>query len=113
MKIRVERDLLADAVAWSARTLPNRPSLPVLAGLVITASDSHVALSGFDYEVSTRASIEAHIETEGSVLVSGRLLADIARSLPAQPVVMAAEGSRVVITCGRSNFTLPTLPLND
>ena len=113
MKIRVERDLLADAVAWSARTLPNRPSLPVLAGLVITASDSHVALSGFDYEVSTRASIEAHIETEGSVLVSGRLLADIARSLPAQPVVMAAEGSRVVITCGRSNFTLPTLPLDD
>ncbi len=51
MKIRVERDSLADAVAWSARTLPNRPSLPVLAGLVITASDSHVALSGFDYEV--------------------------------------------------------------
>ena len=113
MKIRVERDSLADAVAWSARTLPNRPSLPVLAGLVITASDSRVALSGFDYEVSTRASIEADVETEGSVLVSGRLLADIARSLPAQPVVMAAEGSRVVITCGRSNFTLPTLPLDD
>ncbi len=67
MKIRVERDSLADAVAWSARTLPNRPSLPVLAGLVITASDSHVALSGFDYEVSTRASIQADVETEGSV----------------------------------------------
>ena len=113
MKIRVERDALADAVAWSARTLPNRPSLPVLAGLVIEAVNSTVSLSGFDYEVSTRAMIDADVETPGSTLVSGRLLADIARSLPAQPVVMSLEGNRVVITCGRSSFTLPTLPLDD
>ncbi len=113
MKIRVERDALADAVAWSARTLPNRPSLPVLAGLVINAADDAVSLSGFDYEVSTRATIDADVENAGSTLVSGRLLADIARSLPAQPVVVSLEGNRVVITCGRSSFTLPTLPLDD
>lgn len=113
VKIRVERDSLADAVAWSARTLPNRPSLPVLAGLVIEATGDSLLLSGFDYEVSTRATIDADIEASGTTLVSGRLLSDIARSLPAQPVVLASEGNRVTITCGRSSFTLPTLPLED
>ena len=113
MKIRVERDALADAVAWSARTLPNRPSLPVLAGLVVEAAGDHISLSGFDYEVSTRAMVDADIESAGTTLVSGRLLADIARSLPAQPVVIAVEGSRAVITCGRASFTLPTLPIED
>lgn len=113
MKIRVERDALAEAVAWSARTLPTRPSLPVLAGVVLTAEDDALSMSSFDYEVSTKVAIDADIETSGSALVSGRLLADIARSLPPQPIVLAAEGSRVTITCGRASFTLPTLPIDD
>lgn len=113
MKVRVERDVLADCVAWAARTLPSRPSLPVLAGLVLTAHDSGMTISSFDYEVSGRVDLEADVTTAGTCLVSGRLLADIARSLPAAPVVMETEGSRVAITCGRSSFTLPTLPVED
>ena len=113
MKIRVERDVLADSVAWAARTLPARPSLPVLAGLVLTASSDGLTISSFDYAVSGRVDIDADVTTEGTCLVSGRLLADIARSLPAAPVVLDNEGSRLAITCGRSTFTLPTLPIED
>lgn len=113
MKVRVERDALADAVAWAARTLPSRPSLPVLAGLVLTADGDAVTLSSFDYEVSARVEVSADVAEPGTVAVSGRLLADIARSLPAQPVTLTQEGSRVTITCGRSSFTLPTLPVED
>lgn len=113
MKIRVERDVLADAVAWAARTLPSRPSLPVLAGLVLTADSDGLTISSFDYAVSGRVELEADVTTEGTCLVSGRLLADIARSLPAAPVVLDHEGSRLAITCGRSTFTLPTLPIED
>ncbi|MFZ4484989.1 MAG: DNA polymerase III subunit beta [Candidatus Nanopelagicales bacterium] len=113
MKFRVERDVLADAVAWAARTLPSRPSLPVLAGLVISAGDEEVTLSSFDYEVSARVEIACDVEVPGITLVSGRLLSDIARSLPAQPVTLSVEGTRVIITCGRSSFTLPTLPVED
>lgn len=112
MKLRVERDVLADSVAWAARTLPSRPSLPVLAGLVLSAGDG-LTLSSFDYEVSARVEIEADVSVEGTTLVSGRLLADIARSLPAAPVVMENQGTRLSITCGRSSFTLPTLPVED
>jgi len=113
VKFRLERDVLSDAVAWAARTLPTRPSLPVLAGLVVTAEGEHLTLSSFDYEVSARVEIAADIQEPGRTLVSGRLLADIARSLPAQPVSISSEGTRIVITCGRSSFTLPTLPIED
>ena len=113
MKLRVERDVLADSVAWAARTLPSRPSMPVLAGLVLTAADGSLTLSSFDYEVSGKVTVAADIAESGTVLVSGRLLADIARSLPAQPVTIENEGTRVLLTCGRSSFTLPTLPVED
>lgn len=113
MKFRVERDVLADAVSWAARTLPTRPSMPVLAGLVLEAADDSVTLSSFDYEVSSRVTIAADVQTPGTSLVSGRLLADITRSLPGAPVQLSNEGTRVVITCGRSSFTLPTLPVED
>ncbi|MDP1876003.1 MAG: DNA polymerase III subunit beta [Actinomycetota bacterium] len=113
MKLRVERDVLAESVAWAARTLPSRPSLPVLAGLVLTASETGLTLSSFDYEVSARVDVPADVATPGTTLVSGRLLADIARSLPPQLVQIESEGTRISITCGRSSFTLPTLPVED
>jgi len=115
VKIRVERDVLADAVAWAARSLPARPPVPVLAGLLLDASDEtgRLVLSSFDYEVSARVEVSADIGEPGVVLVSGRLLADISRSLPSRPVEIATDGSKVVVTCGSSRFTLLTLPVDD
>jgi DNA polymerase III subunit beta len=113
VKIRIERDVLADAVSWAARTLPSRPSLPVLAGLVLQADGDSLVISSFDYDVSARVDTPADILEPGTSLVSGRLLADISRSLPSQPVTLTTEGTRVAITCGRSSFTLPTLPVED
>jgi DNA polymerase-3 subunit beta len=113
VRFRVERDRLADAVAWAARTLPSRPSLPVLAGLVLVAEESTLVLSSFDYEVSARVTIDADVSEPGTALVSGRLLADIARAMPAAPVVFEQDGTRMAIVCGRSTFALPTLPVED
>lgn len=113
MKFRVERDVFADAVAWAARSLPVRPSSPVLAGLLIEASDSGLVLSTFDYETSARADLTAEVSDEGSALVSGRLLADICRSLPAKPIEMQLEGPRVSLVCGSARFSLQTMPVDD
>jgi len=113
VKFRLERDVLADAVAWAARTLPSRPSMPMLAGLLVDAAPGGLTLSSFDYEVSGRVAVDADVDEPGTVLVSGRLLADIARALPAAPVTITSEGSRVEVRCGRSSFTLPTLPVDD
>jgi DNA polymerase-3 subunit beta len=113
VKFSVERDVLADAVAWAARSLPIRPSAPVLAGLMIDASDDGLMLSTFDYETSARATLAADVSGEGRALVSGRLLADICRSLPDKPVQMELDGSRVSLTCGAARFTLQTMPVED
>ncbi|MGA8115108.1 MAG: DNA polymerase III subunit beta [Actinocatenispora sp.] len=113
MKFRVERDALADTVAWTAKSLPNRPPVPVLAGVLLAVADGRLTVSGFDYEVSTQVQVDVQGDEDGTVLVSGRLLAEITRALPAKPVDVATEGSRVEITCGSARFTLPTMPVED
>ncbi len=115
MKFRVERDVLADAVAWAARSLPVRPSVPVLAGLLIETSPEGdgLVLSTFDYETSARATVPADVSDEGRALVSGRLLADICRSLPNKPVEMSIDGAKVSLTCGSARFSLQTMPVDE
>ncbi len=117
MKFRVERDVLADAVAWAARSLPVRPSAPVLAGLLIETRSGEqgdgLILSTFDYETSARATVPAAVVEEGRALVSGRLLADICRSLPNKPVEMSIEGAKVSLTCGSARFSLQTMPVEE
>ncbi len=113
MRFRVERDALAEAVAWSARTLPSRPPVPVLAGLLLEVEGHVLTLSGFDYEVSAQAELEVTAAEGGRALVSGRLLAEICRSLPTAPVEVATEGTRVALRCGPARFLLPVLPVED
>jgi DNA polymerase III subunit beta len=114
VKFRVERDALADAVAWAARALPSRPPVPVLAGLLLEADASGVLrLSSFDYEVSARVEVAAEVMDAGSALVSGKLLADISRSLPAKPVDVTTDGSKVSVLCGSGRFTLLTMPVDE
>ena len=113
MHIRVERDALAHAVTWAARTLPTRPSMPVLSGVMLVAEGDTLTLSSFDYEISARVQCPVDVLEAGKTLVSGRLLADITKALPAAPVVLRVDGNRVTIECGRSSFTLPTLPVED
>jgi DNA polymerase-3 subunit beta len=129
MKFRVARDDLADAVAWVAKSLPTRPPVPVLGGILLEVRGSTLTVAGFDYEVSTRATVS--VDTLDSfpdagadgaddaeapaqrVLVSGRLLAEITRALPGKPVDLAVVGPRVSIVAGSARFTLPTMPVED
>lgn len=113
MKIRVERDALADAVAWVARSLPNRPTAPILSGMLLAADGDAVTLSSFDSTTSAKVALPAQVSDEGTVLVSGRLLSEIARSLPNKPVDLVADHSKVELTCGSARFTLQTLPVEE
>ena len=113
MKFRVERDAFADAVAWTAKSLPSRPAVPVLAGAMLRVAGGQLVVSGFDYEVSSQVSVEVQGDADGAALVSGRLLAEITKALPAKPVDVAAVGSHLELVCGSARFTLPTMPVED
>jgi len=113
VKIRLERDVLAEAVQWAARSLPLRPSVPILAGLLVQADADGVTFSSFDYETSAQIHVTAAVADEGQALVSGRLLADISRSLPPKPVDITSDDSKMELICGSARFTLQTLPVAD
>jgi len=113
MRFIVERDALAEAVAWVARSLPSRPVLPILSGLLLEASSDGLTLSCFDYEVSARIQVDAEVAEPGTALVPGRLLAEITRSLPPLPVEVDHEKDDVTVTCGPASFTLVTLPVKE
>jgi DNA polymerase III subunit beta len=122
MKFTVERDALAEAVAWAARALPARPVVPVLTGLLLSAGQEDqqgpngggfLTLSCFDYEVSARVRVHAEVAEPGTVLVPGRLLVEIVRSLPAHPVEFGDDPDGVSVTCGGAAFMLTPLPLGE
>ena len=113
MKVRVGREVLAEAVGWVARGLPSRPSVPILAGMLVDAADGHVTLSGFDYESSAQVSVPAEVADGGRFLVSGRLLSDICRSMPRDTVELSGDTTRVQVSSGSSRFVLHTLPLQE
>ena len=58
MKFQVDRDTFADAVSWTAKSLPARPSVPVLAGARLSVDEGKLTISGFDYEISTRVTVD-------------------------------------------------------
>lgn len=113
MKFSVEKDVLADAVSWTARSLAQRPPSPVLAGILITTHEGIVRLEGFDYEISSHIEIPADIAEQGKVLISGKLLAEITRSLPNSTVTLETDGTKITVSCGRSRFHLATMPVEE
>jgi DNA polymerase III subunit beta len=119
MKFTVDRDALVEAVTWVARALPGRPVLPVLTGLLLSTTggtagrDGYLTLSCFDYEVSARVRVRADIAEPGTVLVPGRLLGEIVRSLPQHPVEFGDDPDGVCVACGDAAFMLTPLPLAD
>lgn len=113
VKFTVERDTLAEAVSWTARSLSPRPPVPVLSGLLIKAAAGEVSIASFDYETSAKLNIAADIAEEGEALVSGRLLADICRSLPKSDVLFELREGKVHLSCGSSNFNLSSMPVAD
>ncbi|MBT1181793.1 DNA polymerase III subunit beta [Bifidobacterium sp. CP2] len=110
MKVEIESAALADAVAWTTRVIDARPSNPILAGIKLEAVDGTLQLSAFNYEISARHHIEAGVDEPGTVLVLGKLLADITKSLPAEKTYLATDGSTMTITSGKSTFTLQLMP---
>lgn len=113
MKFEVNRDVFSEAVSFAVKLLPSKFNHPVLGGVLIESHETGIVLSSFDYEASATTKIAATVTEPGRMLVSGRLLADIASRLPDAPVLFSTQDSRVTITCGKAAFTLLSMPLEE
>ena len=114
MRFQVNRDVFSEAVSFVVKLLPQRNPQPILAGVLIEAGDTGLTLSAFDYEASARTTIDATVETPGTILVHGRLLSDIASRLPNAPIEIAVEeDGGIAVTCGSARFTLAAMPVEE
>ena len=114
MKFHVNRDVFSEAVSFVVKLLPQRNPQPILAGVLIEASDAGLSLAAFDYEASARTTIEATVDEPGTILVHGRLLSDIASRLPNAPIqIEVDQDGGILLTCGSARFTLASMPVQE
>ena len=113
MKFVINRDVFSDAVSFAVKLLPQRPTMPILSGVRIEATADGVVFSSFDFESSARTTVQAAVDAEGVVLVSGKMMSDIAAKLPQREVRIEDDGQKVSIRCGNSNFSLAKMPLEE
>lgn len=113
MKATINKDVFSEAVSFVVKLLPLRPTQPLLSGVLLEATSGSITISSFDYEVSSRTQIDAQVETPGKVLVSGRLLSEIAARMPNEPVTVFTDDNRVQIVCGSASFSLSAMPVDE
>jgi DNA polymerase-3 subunit beta len=116
MKLTISRDSLFNALSLVGRAVSARSTLPSLGGVLLIADDTGLTLRATDMELAlTRTLEEAEIERQGTLLLPGRLLADVVRSLPSEPVTIEqrAEQRDVELTAAGARFHLRVLPAED
>lgn len=115
MKLIIKRTELVSKLSVVSRAVSTRAVTQALSGILLSASDNGVALTATDGELGLRTEMEAEVGGTGTVLLPGRLLAELARSLGDESVEIELRESErdVEIRSGGSNFHLRTLPAED
>lgn len=116
MKLTAPRDTIVTALQHAGRAVSSRSTLPSLGGILFAASEEGLTLRATDMEMGVALTLaDVRVEREGTVLLPGRLLADVARSLPAGDVSLEqrTEQRDVELTAGDARFHFRTLPAED
>jgi DNA polymerase-3 subunit beta len=115
MKVTCSREDFVARLGIVSRAVSTRSSVQILAGVLLRAADGELHLAATDMELSLRTSLDAQVEGDGSVVVPGRLLVDIARLLPDTDVQLEhrAEEGVLRVTCGTASYQLHTYSAED
>lgn len=113
MKLRCERDSLAEAFSTAGRATSSRSSLPVLSGLRLELSGDRLTVTGSDLDLTIRLNLQVGGERDGVSVIPAKLAADIVRSLGDGAITVDASEDEVTISGGRSNFALKPLAAGD
>lgn len=115
LKVTCSRDELVERLGVVARAVSTRTAVQVLLGVLLRAEEGRLHLAATDMELSLRASLDADVEDEGSAVVAGRLLVELAKLLPAGEVTIEhrPEEGIVRIECGSASYRLHTYSADD
>jgi len=114
MRFTISREKLQEGLAAVSASIPAKTTLPVLANILVEATERGIRLSGTDLDIAVSTEVAADVETPGAVTIPARKLTEIARELPPAPVKIGAAGEqRITIECGRSRFKLLGIPRDE
>lgn len=114
MELTLARDPLLKVLSRIQTVVERRNTMPILANALLQAEGETLTVTATDNEVSIRTDCQVEVEVPGQLTVPARKLLDVVRELPDQPIRLRAETTdRLLVTCGRSRFTLLCLPGED
>src|ERR1043166_8182551 len=114
MRFTISREKLQEGLAAVTASIPAKTTLPVLANILVEATDKGIRLSGTDLDIAVTTEVTADVESTGAITIPAKKLSEIARELPPAPVKIAAAGEqRVTLECGRAHFKLLGLPRDE
>ncbi len=115
MNLKTQRQNLLDSLQVVSRAVSSRAALQALTGILLEAEDGSLRLRATDAELGLEVAPEVALDGGGSIVLPGRLLVDIVRSLPEGEIALSYRESErdVEITAGSSAFHLRTIPAED
>src|SRR3954465_13447593 len=114
MRFTISREKLQEGLAAVTASIPAKTTLPVLANIMVEATEKGLRLSGTDLDIAVTTEVAADVETQGAITIPAKKLSEIARELPPAPVRIAAAGEqRVTVDCGRSHFKILGFPRDE
>src|SRR5215212_3972888 len=114
MRFTIAREKLQEGLTAVAASVPTKTTLPVLANILVEATEKGIRLSGTDLDIAVTTEVVADVETPGAITIPAKKLSEIARELPPAPVRVAAVGEqRVTLDCGRTHFKILGLPKDE
>ena len=113
MKLRCDRDVLAEALQTAQRGVSTRPGIPALTGVLLSVGNEGLTLTTTDLEVTTEVRVPVEASEEGVALVPARLVADMVKSLPPDTVEISTDGAQARVVCRSFEGTLRLLPAED
>ncbi|MFM8651145.1 MAG: DNA polymerase III subunit beta, partial [Acidimicrobiaceae bacterium] len=114
MKFRVERELLTEALGAAARVASSRNNaMPALSGVHMQVKGDSLVLTCTDNDLSVRSTLAVGGAQDGVAVVSAKLVSDIVRAMPEEKVTIDAQGEEVIVSAGKSQFTVPTFAATD
>ncbi len=113
--VRCSKDALVGGLGIVARAVSTRGAVQVLSGVLLDAREGRIELSATDMELSLRTSIPAELDGDGSVVIPGRMLVELARLLPAPEVELRyrSEDGSVSLTSGAYSSRLNVFAAED
>lgn len=113
MRIRAQRDDLADVLTRANRAVGTRTALPVLQGLLCEVSGTTLRVTGTDLDVTVRTQLEVEAMQEGRAVIPGKYLSEAVRKMPPGQVTIGVTGSDIEIEGNGPRFTLRPLTVDD